>query len=265
MHARGLRSRASDCPILSRTAACRMRPLLVCRRSPRQDEVSRRKERCPHPRHAMTGLEHDPASDQAAAPLASYAATLRRARTRRSAGDAQAIPDARPDHVLPRPAADRRRAHAVPLGRDRQAVSRRLRRHRHRLGRPLPSEIVEKVREQVGTLQHTTTIYLHPTIGTFGKKLAEHMPAGQRSVGQLFHQLRQRGERDRHPDGARVHRALRGHRLRNGYHGGTQARDGADRPRHLEVPEQPAARRQARHARLLLSLPVRPDVSRAAM
>jgi alanine-glyoxylate transaminase/(R)-3-amino-2-methylpropionate-pyruvate transaminase len=38
--------------------------------------------------------------------------------------------------------------------------------------------VVEKVRAQVGKLQHTTTIYLHPTIGEFGKKLAEHMPAG---------------------------------------------------------------------------------------
>src|SRR5262249_26574276 len=37
--------------------------------------------------------------------------------------------------------------------------------------------VVEKVREQVGKLQHTTTIYLHPTIGLFGKKLAEKMPA----------------------------------------------------------------------------------------
>ena len=38
-------------------------------------------------------------------------------------------------------------------------------------------KVVEKVREQVGKLQHTTTIYLHPTIGLLGKKLAEHMPA----------------------------------------------------------------------------------------
>jgi alanine-glyoxylate transaminase/(R)-3-amino-2-methylpropionate-pyruvate transaminase len=36
--------------------------------------------------------------------------------------------------------------------------------------------VVEKVREQVGKLQHTTTIYLHPTIGLLGQKLAEHMP-----------------------------------------------------------------------------------------
>lgn len=29
--------------------------------------------------------------------------------------------------------------------------------------------IVERVRKQVGRLQHVTTIYLHPTIGQFGK------------------------------------------------------------------------------------------------
>ena len=36
--------------------------------------------------------------------------------------------------------------------------------------------IVEKVREQAGKLQHATTIYLHPTVGLLGKKLAEQMP-----------------------------------------------------------------------------------------
>src|SRR5438105_2709334 len=39
-------------------------------------------------------------------------------------------------------------------------------------------KVVEKVREQVGKLQHTTTIYLHPTIGLLAKKLAEHFPTG---------------------------------------------------------------------------------------
>ena len=38
--------------------------------------------------------------------------------------------------------------------------------------------IVEKVRDQVGRLQHTTTIYLHPTAPLFARKLAEHMPGG---------------------------------------------------------------------------------------
>src|SRR4051795_7358178 len=37
--------------------------------------------------------------------------------------------------------------------------------------------IVEKVRAQVGRLQHTTTIYVHPAVAEFGKKMAEHMPA----------------------------------------------------------------------------------------
>jgi alanine-glyoxylate transaminase/(R)-3-amino-2-methylpropionate-pyruvate transaminase len=38
--------------------------------------------------------------------------------------------------------------------------------------------VAEKVKQQVGTLQHTTTIYLHPNIGQLGKKLASHMPSG---------------------------------------------------------------------------------------
>ena len=37
-------------------------------------------------------------------------------------------------------------------------------------------KVVERVREQTGRLQHTTTIYVHPTVGQYGKKLAEHMP-----------------------------------------------------------------------------------------
>src|SRR3954471_12829462 len=39
-------------------------------------------------------------------------------------------------------------------------------------------KIVEKVPEQVGKRQHTTTIYPPPTIGEFGKKLAGRMPEG---------------------------------------------------------------------------------------
>jgi alanine-glyoxylate transaminase/(R)-3-amino-2-methylpropionate-pyruvate transaminase len=37
-------------------------------------------------------------------------------------------------------------------------------------------KMVDRVREQVGMLQHTTTIYLHPTVGQYAKKLADHMP-----------------------------------------------------------------------------------------
>jgi alanine-glyoxylate transaminase/(R)-3-amino-2-methylpropionate-pyruvate transaminase len=35
---------------------------------------------------------------------------------------------------------------------------------------------IERVREQVGRLQHTTTIYIHPTVGQYAKKLASKMP-----------------------------------------------------------------------------------------
>lgn len=37
-------------------------------------------------------------------------------------------------------------------------------------------KIVERVREQVGRLQHATTIYIHPTVGQYAKKLASKMP-----------------------------------------------------------------------------------------
>ncbi|MDK2971805.1 MAG: alanine-glyoxylate transaminase / (R)-3-amino-2-methylpropionate-pyruvate transaminase [Candidatus Sumerlaeota bacterium] len=38
--------------------------------------------------------------------------------------------------------------------------------------------VIEKTIEQTKTLQHTTTIYLHPTITEFAKKLASKMPPG---------------------------------------------------------------------------------------
>ena len=39
-------------------------------------------------------------------------------------------------------------------------------------------KIVERMREQAGTLQHATTIYLHPNIPMLAQKLASKMPAG---------------------------------------------------------------------------------------
>jgi alanine-glyoxylate transaminase/(R)-3-amino-2-methylpropionate-pyruvate transaminase len=38
--------------------------------------------------------------------------------------------------------------------------------------------ITAKIKEQIDTLQHTTTIYLHPSVAQFAKKLASKMPAG---------------------------------------------------------------------------------------
>ncbi|HEY2412895.1 MAG TPA: aspartate aminotransferase family protein [Pirellulaceae bacterium] len=82
--------------------------------------------------------------------------------------------------------------------------------------------VVEKVREQVGKLQHTTTIYLHPTIGLFGKKLAEKMPAeSELSVSYFTNSGSEANE-----VAVLMSREFTGRSeiisLRNGYHGGTQ-------------------------------------------
>jgi alanine-glyoxylate transaminase/(R)-3-amino-2-methylpropionate-pyruvate transaminase len=83
-------------------------------------------------------------------------------------------------------------------------------------------KVVAKVREQVGKLQHTTTIYLHPTIGLLGKKLAEHMPAGSDlSVSYFTNSGSEANE-----IAILSAREYTGNHdvisLRNGYHGGTQ-------------------------------------------
>src|SRR5437763_511538 len=83
-------------------------------------------------------------------------------------------------------------------------------------------KIVEKVREQVGRLQHTTTIYLHPTIGLMGQKLAEHLPAGSGlSVSYFTNSGSEANE-----IAILSCREYTGHQevisLRNAYHGGTQ-------------------------------------------
>lgn len=84
-------------------------------------------------------------------------------------------------------------------------------------------EIVEKVREQVGRLQHVTTIYLHPTIGQFGKKLAEHFPAGSNLSMTYF----TNSGSEANEIAILSAREFTGNQevisLRNGYHGGTQA------------------------------------------
>ncbi|HEV3116448.1 MAG TPA: aspartate aminotransferase family protein [Gemmataceae bacterium] len=83
--------------------------------------------------------------------------------------------------------------------------------------------VVEKVREQMGKLQHTTTIYLHPTIGLFARKLAEHMPADSdlsvsyfTNSGSEANEVAVLSAREYTGNGDVVS-------LRNGYHGGTQA------------------------------------------
>ncbi len=83
-------------------------------------------------------------------------------------------------------------------------------------------KVAERIKAQHDKLQHTTTIYLHPTIGEYGKKMAEHMPAGSglevsyfTSSGSEANELAILSARE-----------YTGHldiiSLRNGYHGGTQ-------------------------------------------
>ncbi len=83
-------------------------------------------------------------------------------------------------------------------------------------------EIIAKMSEQAEQLQHTTTIYLHPTIGQFGRKLAEHMPPGSElsisyftNSGSEANEIAILSARE-HTGNVEVVS------LRNAYHGGTQ-------------------------------------------
>jgi alanine-glyoxylate transaminase/(R)-3-amino-2-methylpropionate-pyruvate transaminase len=84
-------------------------------------------------------------------------------------------------------------------------------------------KIVKKVKEQVGRLQHVTTLYLHPTIGQFGQKLAEHMPESSgltvsyfTNSGSEANELAILSSREFTGNAEVIS-------LRNGYHGGTSA------------------------------------------
>src|SRR5262245_49011924 len=83
--------------------------------------------------------------------------------------------------------------------------------------------VIEKVRAQVGRLQHATTIYLHPTIGQLGKKLAEKMPPGSGLSVSYFTNCGSEADEV----AVLMAREFTGNHevisLRNGYHGGTQA------------------------------------------
>ncbi len=80
-------------------------------------------------------------------------------------------------------------------------------------------KVVEKVREQAGQLQHTTTIYLHPAIAQFAERLSEKMPEGlSRSYftnsGSEANEVAILSAREHTGNSEAI-------ALRNGYHGGT--------------------------------------------
>jgi alanine-glyoxylate transaminase/(R)-3-amino-2-methylpropionate-pyruvate transaminase len=84
-------------------------------------------------------------------------------------------------------------------------------------------KIVKAVREQVGKLQHTTTIYLHPTIGQFAKKLTEHMPAESNLSSWYFTNSGSEANELAILAGREYTKNVDIISLRNGYHGGTSA------------------------------------------
>ncbi len=84
-------------------------------------------------------------------------------------------------------------------------------------------KITERVRQQVGRLVHTTTVYLHPTIVQYARKIAEHMPAGSNLKQTYFGN----SGSEANEYAVLMSRLYTGRDeilcLRNGYHGGTGA------------------------------------------
>ncbi len=82
-------------------------------------------------------------------------------------------------------------------------------------------KITERVREQVGRLVHTTTIYLHPTIAQYARELASRMPSDSDLEVSYFTNSGSEAN-DLATLMARLHTG--NHEvltLRNGYHGGS--------------------------------------------
>ena len=84
-------------------------------------------------------------------------------------------------------------------------------------------KVTARVREQVGRLVHTTTIYLHPTIALYARELARHMPPGSGLTQTYFGN----SGSEANEYAILMARLFTQHDeilcLRNGYHGGTGA------------------------------------------
>lgn len=83
--------------------------------------------------------------------------------------------------------------------------------------------VTAKVMEQLGKLQHTTTIYLHPTIAQYAEKLTSHMPEGSNLSNWYF----TNSGSEANEMAILAAREFTKHdevlSLRNAYHGGTSA------------------------------------------
>ena len=88
-------------------------------------------------------------------------------------------------------------------------------------------KVTAAVQAQQETITHTTTIYFHPTIGQFGKLLAEHFPAGSGLTQTYFTNSGSEANEVAFLSAREFTGNIDLVSLRNGYHGGTSATMGA--------------------------------------
>ena len=84
-------------------------------------------------------------------------------------------------------------------------------------------KVVEAVQKQIGKLQHTTTIYLHPAIGEFARRLSAHMPPGSELSSWYFTNSGSEANELAVLAGREFTQNNEVISLRNAYHGGTAA------------------------------------------
>ncbi len=84
-------------------------------------------------------------------------------------------------------------------------------------------KVVAAAQKQLATLQHTTTIYLHPNIATFAKNLTAHMPAGSDLSSWYFTNSGSEANELAILAGREHTKNVEVISLRNAYHGGTAA------------------------------------------
>lgn len=80
-----------------------------------------------------------------------------------------------------------------------------------------------KVKAQYDKIQHTTTIYLHPTIGQFAEKLVNHMPVGSNLSNAYFTNSGSEANEMAVLAAKEYTKNSDILAIRNAYHGGTQA------------------------------------------
>ncbi|MGN6369608.1 MAG: aspartate aminotransferase family protein [Phycisphaerae bacterium] len=88
-------------------------------------------------------------------------------------------------------------------------------------------KVTAAVQKQQETITHTTTIYFHPTIGQFGKLLAEHFPTGSGLTQTYFTNSGSEANEVAILSAREFTGNIDFISLRNGYHGGTSATMGA--------------------------------------